>query len=1257
MNYLKIQNGMARFWVMSILVVQCLVAFAQQKKVYDVIVVGGGPSGIGAALAAAETGASTLLVERDFRIGGTTVQAKVTDMGLFHAWRQQVIAGPVWDLVTGAVAVAEGTLPDFSKQEHDKWMESCVKVNPDVYSRLAEEMLRKAGVELKLNEEITSIESTDMGWKVGSYCGRQVVDATGNATVAALAGAERVKSPDDVRQPGSYFFWLSSKGLEFDTDEVIRAYQIAIEKGELLPTDVHVGIAWFIRKGGGSGCYVPLADNSTPEARAETNRRGIEASERVLAFIRKQKGLEQVEIVERASEVGVRETYRVVGEKTITEKDYLAGYIHDDALAWSYWMVDQHNAGKGSARLVFHEKDRVGTVPLGAMLPKGVRNMLVAGRAVSSDHGANSALRVQASCMAMGQAAGVVAALAASRGCDPRDVPLELARQHLTSIGHIVPPAKGEKFLSVSSSDESIPLKEKESLSPVSFEKVTLEDSFWLPRLKTQKETLVPFSLEKTEPAVENLRRTGEYLKTGKGKLLSLPRYVASDLFKVMEGAAYLLTLEKDPELEKQMDNIIDIIAEAQCPDGYLYEIFTAPSEKKIGWGAGDKPYSFVIHSHELYNMGHMYEGAVAYYRATGKRKWLDVAEKNAHHINKVFFEGDSNYNNGVPVNQAPGHQEIELALVKLYQVTGNELYLDMAQKFIDIRGVTYRPDGTGVMAPWYAQQHLPVREQRTAEGHSVRAMYLYSGMADVVAARGDTTLVPALESIWHDIVDKKMHINGGLGAVPGIEGFGPAYELPNKDTYDETCAAVGNVLFNYRMFLATGDAKYVDVAEVALYNNVLAGVNLEGNRFFYVNVLEADGKKAFNHGRAGRSPWFSTACCPSNMARLIPQVPGMIYSHTDNDIFCGFYASSSTEVPLESGSVKLTQETDYPFDGVIHIEVTPEMADTEFTLWLRVPTWCNDRFVPGELYSYADRSSSKVVASVNGSKVNTRTTDGYLPIKRHWKAGDKVTLELPMPVRYSVAHELVKADSNRVCITRGPLVYCAEQPDNAYPASHYIVEQIGEQGKVESFGEGLLKGISSITLPAKACQVDSEVSATLKLIPYYAWNNRGDNVTMNVWFARDLGTAIESTVHTVGNVADVSATHTNGTDDVYAVADGKLPKSSSDMSIPRWTSWSQKGKEQQVTIKLKKAQEIESVSVYWYDDQGGVQLPVSWNMEYYAQGAWHPFKLYVTDVYGVQVNQFNMVHPAEPFTTDSIRLNITPREDATVGILEVQIE
>lgn len=406
---------------------------------YDVVVVGGGPAGIGAALAASKAGARTALIERDSRIGGTTVQAEVCDIGLFYAWRRQIIAGPAWEMVAKAVAKAGGTLPDFSRQEPDKWMESCVHVDPAVYARVAEETLREAGVDLFLDTEVQSIQKTRAGWRAGAVEGRQIVDATGNATVAAMAGAERIKSPDDIRQPGSFFFWIDSQGLEFDADEVNRAYKEAVANGEMLPTDVHVGMSWFIRKGGGSGCYVPLADNSTPEARAETNRRGIEARDRVLAFIRRQKGLEDVQLVSSASEVGVRETYRVIGEKTVTEADYLGGLVPEDALSWSYWMVDEHKAGASGARLVFHEKDRVGTVPLGAMLPKGVGNMLVAGRAVSSDHGANSALRVQASCMGMGQAAGVTAALAAERRCDPRDVPLTLIKERLAGIGHIVP--------------------------------------------------------------------------------------------------------------------------------------------------------------------------------------------------------------------------------------------------------------------------------------------------------------------------------------------------------------------------------------------------------------------------------------------------------------------------------------------------------------------------------------------------------------------------------------------------------------------------------------------------------------------------------------------------------------------------------------------------------------------------------------------------------------------------------------------------
>ena len=821
-------------------------------------------------------------------------------------------------------------------------------------------------------------------------------------------------------------------------------------------------------------------------------------------------------------------------------------------------------------------------------------------------------------------------------------------------------PAVALGAIAVTSCQNNAIERERESLTPVTFEKVALEDSFWLPRLKTQKETLVPFSLEKTEQAVENLRRVGEWVQKGKGeKLMNLPRYVASDLFKVMEGAASLLAVERDEKLEAQMDQIIDIIAASQCEDGYLYELFSVPKDMHHhhGWGAGDGRYTFVVHSHELYNMGHMYEGAVAYYRATGKRKWLDVAEKNAQHINRVFFEGDPNYNGGKPIMQAPGHQEIELALIKLSQATGNKLYADMAKNCIDVRGVTYCPEGEGVMAPSYAQQHQPVREQRTAEGHSVRAMYLYSGMADVVAELGDTTLNPALDAIWHDIMDKKIHINGGLGAVPGIEGFGPEYVLPNKDTYDETCAAVGNVFFNYRMFLASGDAKYVDAAEVSLYNNVLAGVNLEGNKFFYVNVLEADGKKAFNHGRAGRSPWFGTACCPSNMARLIPQVSGMIYSHTDDDIYTALYAGCSTVVSLAAGNVTLKQQTNYPFDGKIVIEVEPAAADSEFTLWLRIPTWCGEQFIPGELYSYADNNKSKVVATVNGEKVRAAVVDGYMPVKRAWQAGDKVELELPMPVRYSVADERVKADVNRVCITRGPLVYCAEQPDNDYPASNYIVSKIGKQGELSSFTEGVMNGISYVTLPAKAMVDSEEVATTLKLIPYYAWNNRGDNTTMNVWFARNMQTILDAIPHTVGNVKGVKASHTFESDSDMAVADGKQPKNSFDGSIPRWTSYPQLGKAQWVELELKKEQPVESVSVYWYDDKGGVQLPIEWSLEYRNGGEWKTWQLYNTDNYNVFADQYNMVHPAEPIKADAIRINMQPKADSTVGILEVVVE
>lgn len=646
---------------------------------------------------------------------------------------------------------------------------------------------------------------------------------------------------------------------------------------------------------------------------------------------------------------------------------------------------------------------------------------------------------------------------------------------------------------------------ESKLLHPVLFNEVQLEDEFWRSRLKIHADTLVPFALDKTRPAVENLAKTAKFLQGDSTELPFPHRYVSSDLYKVMEGAALSLMENPNPTLEYRLDSIIDIIAAAQQEDGYLYEShITGVSKEHDHWGGGgmgDKPYSFVLHSHELYNMGHMYEAAIAYYRATGKDKWLKVAENNAQHVNRVFFEGDPSYNEGKPVNQAPGHQEIELALVKLYQTTNNPLYLKMAEKFLDIRGKTYSPTGEGVMAPTYSQQHQPVAGQEKAVGHAVRAAYMYSAMADVAAITGSEEYTHALDRIWKNITDTKMHITGGLGAVHGIEGFGPEYELPNKEAYNETCAAVGNVLFNHRLFLRHKDAKYMDVAEIALFNNSLAGMNLNGNEFFYVNPLEADGTTPFNHGEPGRSPWFNTACCPSNLARILPQVSGMMYAHTDEDIYITLYAGSRTTIPLKAGKVSLKQYSAYPFDGAVRLEVRPERKQT-FSVKLRIPTWTGGQFVPGDLYRFVEEDRQDVSLSINGSSIPLKIDKGFASITRTWQPGDVIELTLPMPVRFNIANEKVAANRGRVAVSRGPLVYCAEGVDNGGSVQRFFFEDIPEPTSitVTPMKEGLMMNIESIFMPAKAEENGNAHEANLTLIPYYAWNNRGDT-SMMVWF------------------------------------------------------------------------------------------------------------------------------------------------------------
>lgn len=797
-------------------------------------------------------------------------------------------------------------------------------------------------------------------------------------------------------------------------------------------------------------------------------------------------------------------------------------------------------------------------------------------------------------------------------------------------------------------------------LKPVSYNDVEMTSDFWRPRMITQRETLVPWAFERTEPGVVHLQAAADFLKGKQVEDHRAHRFIDSDLYKVMEGAAYLLQLERDPELEAKMDRIIAVIGEAQEENGYLYPSHTT----KVGTSKnmmGDSPYTFVVHSHELYNVGHLYEAAVAYFETTGKDKLLKIAEKSAQHVNRVVFEGDPKYNGGKPIRQAPGHQEMELALVKLYRVTGNRLYLDMARKFLEIRGVTYVPDGEGVMSPTYAQQHAPVLKQSEAVGHAVRATYLYSAMADVGTLTGEKGYAEALDRIWGDITDSRMHITGGLGAVHGIEGFGPKYELPNAHAFNETCAAVGNVLFNHRMFLLHRDGKYLDVAEVALLNNVLAAVNFEGNRFFYVNPLEADGKYPFNHGTAGRAPWFGTACCPSNMARLIPQVPGMTYAHDDESVYLTFYAESNTVVKIGGTKVKIAQKTGYPNDGGIAVGIDPAEA-ASFRVHLRIPTWAQGKkFVPGDLYRFVDPVATPFSLSINGEAIENPILErGFVVIDREWKAGDQVALNLPMPVRVSESHASVEANVDRIALTRGPFVMCAEGVDNGGATQRYFFENVPNLSGAKVSTKTIDAG-SFIQATIAADSVTGEggtgTGVPLVLTPYYAWNNR-DTGSMTVWFPTKPSLAVYDP-HALPKESvftEIDASHTSRLDTVSAIGDGREPQFSSGKKVPRWTSRPKKGKKQWVEGRFAETKEVRSVGVYWMQDREDVKFPEEWSLEIERDGEWKPFELYTTDKYDMRANQYNVVHPAASLKCDAIRILMTPKEDACVGILEVRV-
>ena len=616
-------------------------------------------------------------------------------------------------------------------------------------------------------------------------------------------------------------------------------------------------------------------------------------------------------------------------------------------------------------------------------------------------------------------------------------------------------------------------------ITPVAFTGVTFDDRFWLPRLTTNREVTIPYDFRKCEETV----RIDNFAKAA--GLMAGPHegifFNDSDVFKVVEGAAYSLSLHPDSELDAYLDDLIAKIAGAQEDDGYLYTARTIDPEAMDSEREGLTRWSNLRVNHELYNVGHLYEAAVAHHQATGKRTLLEVAIRNVELIDSVFGPGK--------IRDVPGHEEIEIGLAKLYRATGERRYLELAKFFLDQRG---QPDRDNLQSnydnPGYTQDHLPVTEQREAVGHAVRAGYLYSGMADIAALTGDRAYIDALDALWTNVVAKRMYLTGGIGARHHGEAFGDDYELPNAKAYAETCAAIANALWNHRMFLLHGDAKYLDVLERTLYNGFLSGISLQGDTFFYANPLSSDGEWPFNvRTGAVRSPWFQTSCCPTNVVRLLPSLPGYAYAHRDGDLYVNLYVAGTATVATAAGGVTLTQDTDYPWSGAVKLTVDPP-AESAFTIRLRIPGWARGEPVPSDLYRHLDASGAAPSLRANGAPADLELDRGFAVVRRHWRPGDVVELDLPMPVRRVVSHERVAGNLGRVAVERGPLVYCAEGVDNGGKALELTLPAAA--ALTAEHDAGLLGGVTKIR------------GGGITLIPYYAWSHRGAG-EMNVWLQR----------------------------------------------------------------------------------------------------------------------------------------------------------
>jgi DUF1680 family protein len=771
-------------------------------------------------------------------------------------------------------------------------------------------------------------------------------------------------------------------------------------------------------------------------------------------------------------------------------------------------------------------------------------------------------------------------------------------------------------------------------IRPVPFTRVHVNDAFWAPRLETNRTVTIPYAFKKCEETgrISNFAVAGGLEEgTFEGTYFN-----DSDVYKVLEGAAYALANHRDPELEAYVDGLIAKIAAAQEDDGYLYTSRTILNPKNMPPG-GKERWSNIPAGHELYCVGHLYEAAVAHYQATGKRTLLDVALASADLICAIFGPDE--------LHDPPGHQEIEVGLAKLYRVTGKRKYLDLAKFFLDMRG---RKDRRDHLYGPYSQDHKPVVEQTEAVGHAVRAAYMYAGMADVAALTGDASYTEAIGRIWNDVVGTKLYVTGGIGARGGGEGFGEAYELPNSAAYCETCASIANVLWNHRLFLIHGDARYLDVLERTLYNAFLGGVSMEGNRFFYPNVLESF------HGER-RAEWFGCACCPSNVCRFVPSVPGYVYAHRNGDVYVNLFIAGTAEVPTTDGTVRLTQETRYPWDGTVRMTVEPDRPG-RFALLVRIPGWARNRPVPSDLYHYADASDAEPTLSVNGKAVDPEMAKGFARLERRWKTGDTVTLTLPMPVRRVLAHEKVLDDAGRVALERGPIVFCGEGIDHAAGRVLPLVLPDGAPLSA-AFREDLLGGVTVVRGTARAAERQKNGSArlgeerALEFVPYYARAHREPS-QMTVWPARRPDAARPLPYPTLTRRSKV--TTSAGRNPAPAI-DQLVPRSSIDHGVPFLHWWPRKGEKEWVEFAFPEPAAVRGVEVYWFDDtgRGECRLPASWTVQVKTGGAWR--EPAGAEGFGCEKDRFNRT-TFDPVTAEGLRIEIQGPEKFAVGIHEARL-